>query len=76
MKTMKSLLPGQKGTISEISDECLLKIRLTDIGFTPDEPVLCLMQSPLGDPKLYFVKGAAYAVRNRDADRIILYDNE
>lgn len=73
---MKNLSPGQKGKISEISERCSLKTRLTDLGFTPNESVYCITQSPLGDPKAYFVKGAVFAVRNCDADKIILYDND
>ena len=76
MKTMKTLFPGQKGRIFEISEQCLIKMRLSDLGFTPEETVFCLTQSPLGDAKAYFVKGAVYAVRNNDADKILLYDSD
>ena len=49
-------------------------MRLFDLGFSPEEEVLCLTESPLGDPKAYFVKGAVYAVRNNDAEKIQIYD--
>ena len=74
MKTMRCLCPGQKGRITEISAQDALKMRLFDLGFSPEEEVLCLTESPLGDPKAYFVKGAVYAVRNNDAEKIQIYD--
>ncbi len=73
MKTMRCLTPGQKGRIIDVNAEKDFRRRLFDIGFFPDEEVLCLAKSPLGDPKTYFVKGTVYAVRNDDAERITIY---
>ena len=72
MKTMRSLTPGQKGHIEKVNAKGALLMRLSELGFTADEEIICLTESPLGDPKTYFVKGAVYAVRNGDAENIII----
>ena len=46
--------------------ECL-KYRLFDLGIVEGSHIKRLKSSPLGDPVSYLVKGAVFAIRNRDA---------
>ena len=49
MKTMRSLTPGQKGHIEKVNAKGALLMRLSELGFTADEEIICLTESPLGD---------------------------
>lgn len=41
--------------------------RLTDLGFTPGEPVAVVRTTPLGDPLVVAVRGSQLALRRREA---------
>lgn len=46
--------------------------RLIDLGFYPGATVICVGRSPMGDPRAYSVCGAVVAIRNPDAEHIIV----
>ena len=49
-----------------------MRRRLLDIGLVPGTTVECVGQSPGGDPKAYLIRGAAIAIRQEDAESVIL----
>lgn len=67
------LLPiGKKATISHLQLKGDMRRRLLDLGFVPNTAVQCLYRSPLGDPTAYLVRGAVIALRQEDAEQIIV----
>ncbi len=67
------LLPiGKKATISHLQLKGDMRRRLLDLGFVPDTAVQCLYRSPMGDPTAYLIRGAVIALRQEDAEQIIV----
>lgn len=66
--SLSHLLPGESAVVHNVSDPAHpLADRLRDLGLTAGSAVTCTMQSPLGDPCAYLVRGAVIALRRRDA---------
>ncbi|MBO4932716.1 MAG: ferrous iron transport protein A [Clostridia bacterium] len=62
------LRPGESAVVHTVADPAHpLADRLRDLGLTAGSAVTCTMQSPLGDPCAYLVRGAVIALRRRDA---------
>lgn len=49
-----------------------MRRRLLDIGLIPGTEVVCLGASPLGDPRVYLVRGKMIAIRSRDAGSVVI----
>ena len=64
------LQPMQQAEICCVGAEGSLRRRLDDLGVIEGTRVQCLRVCPLGDPKLYLLRGTALALRNSDASRI------
>lgn len=63
-----NLRPGESAVVHTVSNPAHpLADRLRDLGLTAGSAVTCTMQSPLGDPCAYLVRGAVIALRRRDA---------
>ncbi|MFQ5805802.1 MAG: ferrous iron transport protein A [Phycisphaerae bacterium] len=67
---MSSLEPGQSGRVLELMSGGSLRHRLLDLGLIPGTRVERLMNSPIGDPACYRIRGAMIALRTQDAGRI------
>ena len=66
-----SLLPvGATGTVTSVDAPGPLATRLADLGFLPGTPVLCLRRAPLGDPRVYELRGIQLCLRAEDASQI------
>ncbi len=65
---LSELLPDERGQVTAIPEE--LGRRLEKMGFAVGGEVRCLFRAPLGDPTAYLVKGAAVALRKKDAENI------
>lgn len=61
---------GQRVRIKALKLNGSIRRRLLDIGLTEGAETVCLYQSPSGDPKAYFIRGAVIALRAEDAERI------
>ena len=48
------------------------KRRFSDLGILPGTEIKVLQKSPSGDPIAYFVRGTVIALRNEDAQKIIV----
>lgn len=70
---LSTLVPGQSATVTgfEILSDAM-HLRLLELGFIPGTAVTCLFQSPLGDPRAYRVPDGVFALRTRDACRILV----
>lgn len=73
IKKLCDLRPGESATVRSLTDAGhSLSERLTDLGLTAGSAVTCTMQSPLGDPCAYLIRGAVIALRRTDAEIVAL----
>lgn len=47
--------------------------RLLDLGVVPSTPIRCEFASPFGTPRSYSIRGALIALRDHQAERILIY---
>lgn len=71
-KTLNELKKGEKAKISNIEIEGSIKRRLLDIGLINGSNIECVLESPLKDPKAYWIRGTLIAIRNIDAKNIYI----
>lgn len=64
------LQPGQRGTITRINGESVLRRRLAEMGIIKGEIILIERNAPMGDPVEYFIKGYHLALRKEEAAQI------
>ncbi|MCL6624067.1 MAG: ferrous iron transport protein A [Fimbriimonadales bacterium] len=69
---LSKLSPGQQGVVQEVMVERERKRRLYDLGLLPGTVVKAVMRSALGDPVAYEFRGATYALRLEDAEKILV----
>ncbi len=72
MTTLDKVLTGECATVIEIDAQLSLKQRLYDIGLVPGTKIKVVHQSPSGNPRAYLVRGAVIALRNCDAEKIVV----
>lgn len=72
MKVLSSLCVGQSATVKEIMKDSPLRKRLLDIGLIPGTKVKCILKSVTGNPKAYLFRGNVTAIRNQDAQKVII----
>lgn len=70
--TLNYLKKGEKAIIKNIELEGSIKRRLLDMGLIKDSIVECILESPLKDPKAYWIKGTLIAIRSSDAKKIFI----
>ena len=70
--TLNELKKGDKAIIKDLQIEGSMKRRLLDIGLIKDSIIECVLESPLKDPKAYWIRGALIAIRNNDAKKIFI----
>ncbi|MFA5637153.1 MAG: FeoA family protein [Anaerovoracaceae bacterium] len=63
---------GQKGVVMDIAATDSEKRRFWDLGLIRGTTVESLHKSPSGDPIAYFIMGAVIALRNYDAEKILV----
>ena len=72
MKTLADLAPTEKGCIQSITGADGLSQRLSELGFTPGQPVQVVRFAPLGDPMQIRIRGFSLALRRAEARRVVL----
>lgn len=72
MTTLNKISTGEFAVVLSVDTELSLKQRLYDIGLVPGTKVKVVHQSPAGNPRAYLVRGAVIALRNCDAERIVV----
>ena len=70
--TLDDINMGESCIIEKIECNEDIKHRLLDIGLISGLKVKCVLASPFGDPKAYWIKGALIALRNDDAKNILI----
>lgn len=69
-KPLSELSVGTRAVIEEIDAPRGVRLRLSDLGMHRGAEVMCLGQSPLGDPRVYLIRGRMIAIRGADAKNI------
>ncbi len=72
MTTLNKISTGEFAVVLSVDTELSLKQRLYDIGLVPGTKVKVVHQSPAGNPRAYIVRGAVIALRNCDAEMIVV----
>ena len=72
MTTLNKILIGEFAIVTSVDTELSLKQRLYDIGLVPGTRIKVVHQSPSGNPRAYLVRGAVIALRNCDAEKILV----
>lgn len=73
-RTLNQLEIGAQAKIKALHTEGAMKRRFLDIGLIQNSNVKCVLESPLGDPKAYEIRGTLIAIREEDAATIELED--
>lgn len=68
--TLCELQVGEALTVEAVGGDAAMKRRLEDLGVVPETQILCWLESPLGDPRAYRIRGAVIALRKADAMHI------
>jgi len=63
---------GSRGQVTDIQGGGKHQRRMLDMGFVPGAEIYVIRKAPLGDPVEYRVKGTAVALRQKDADTILV----
>lgn len=72
--TLADLKPGQSGVVTELHSQGPVRRRMMDLGIVPGTAVTAEMQSPLGDPVAYRVRGALVSLRREQARLVLIAD--
>ena len=72
MMPLSHLACGARGWVSSVCCTSGMRRRLLDVGLIPGTEVVCLGASPLGDPRVYLVRGKMIAIRSRDAGSVVI----
>lgn len=71
-RTMASLCAGESGIVRGISENAPLRRRLRELGLVDGATVHCLLQGAHRDIAVYQICGAQIAVRDCDAETVLL----
>ena len=67
MRALSELPPGERARILSLRAEDAMGRRLSELGFLPGSEIVCLLESPLGDPRAYWICDTLIALRQKDA---------
>ena len=70
--TLNHLQIGQVGCVLKINESSNLYQRFLDIGITENSTIECVLESPWNNPRAYRIKGATIAIRNEDAEMVVV----
>lgn len=70
--SLKKLPVGKKCTVINLSSNGKERNRMLDLGIVKSTIIEALQKSPSGDPVAYFIKGTVIALRNEDANQILV----
>ncbi len=68
--TLADIAPGQSATISEVTGDDAISVRLMEMGLTDGETVRVVGRAPLGDPIELSIRGYKLSLRKLEAARI------
>ena len=70
--SLDRLRVGEKGVVMDIAATETERRRFGDLGLIQGAIVQSLHRSPAGDPIAYFIMGAVIALRNYDAEKVLV----
>lgn len=70
MPSLADISPGQSATISEITGDDSISIRLMEMGFTEGETIDFVGRAPMGDPIEVSIRGYRLSLRLSEANRV------
>lgn len=71
-ETLAEIKVGQRAKVVGLLVEGLTRRRLLDLGLLPGTEVRAVMESPLGAPTGYKIRGSILALRPEDASKIMV----
>ena len=74
--TLDQLAIGKSATITKVSGEGALRLRLLDMGIIPKTTVSVYKVAPLGDPIEIHIRGYSLTIRKDDANVIEILPKE
>ena len=72
-KNLTALREGDSACVAGLKATGSMRRRLLDLGLIEGTTVWCAQKSPYGDPVAYAIRGAIIALRNEDAQNILVY---
>ena len=69
---LNELKVGQRGTVSQLLSDTIMRRRLQDIGLIEGTKVECIQKSPSGDPIAFLIRGAVIALRTEDSSSVLM----
>lgn len=72
-RTLADLAPGQSAIVAALHSDGPARRRMMDLGLLPGTRVRVEMNSPMGDPVAYRVRGAVVALRRAQAAQIDIH---
>lgn len=63
---------GEVARVVEILPKNRIRDRLFDLGLTENTEIKCLFRSPTGGMRAYFIRGACVALRDEDAEGVLV----
>lgn len=70
MKTLRELVPGEKGKVVSLGEKGPGRRRLMDMGITPGVEIQIVKVAPLGDPIEINLRGYELSLRKDEANQI------
>ncbi|CAH2214730.1 FeoA family protein [Tepidibacter aestuarii] len=70
--TLKDLDIDKKCIVLELLNQGISRRRMLDLGIVPGASIEVIRKSPLGEPKLYKIKGALIALRKEETVNILV----
>ena len=71
-KRLCDLAVGDCGRVCALRATGALRRRFLDVGFYIGASVLCVGKSPMKNPRAYMIGGMEVAIRQKDAEEIII----
>lgn len=72
VEPLSNIKAGTISTIDSVQSTDHMRRRLLDLGFSQGTIIKCVQCSPSGDPVAYMVRGTIIALRNEDANQIMV----
>jgi ferrous iron transport protein A len=68
--TLDRIAVGETASVLSLDAPPALAERLEDLGFVPGTPVRVRRRAPLGDPRVYELRGSQLCLRRSEARRV------
>ena len=69
---LSDLPVGGRARVVALAASPELAARLTALGFLPATEVRCRRRAPLGDPRVYELRGTQLCLRRSEAERVLV----